>query len=230
MFALPEAESTVETLDHEVKFRLPASAAAPARTLLIGLCRVEAPHARSRVGTIYLDDRALSSAGEKLASDYRKTKFRLRWYDGGGGVHLEVKRRHGSRREKLRLPIATDGAALEAGGLAAAARSPWREALRAAGVEAPGDLAPALRLVYDRERFVDPASGARLSLDTAIAALEIAPWAGVEPAAGVPLDAVVVESKGSERSLPPALAALHALGARRGSFSKYAACLFRGSN
>ena len=224
MLAFQDVEGAVESLDHEVKLRLPAAAAAPARALLSGLCRAEAPHARSRVATIYFDDRELTSAGEKAASDYRKTKLRLRWYDGAGAAILEIKRRVGSRREKRRLPLAFEGAALEAGGLAAAARSAWREALAAAGLEAPRDLAPVLRLVYDRERFVDPGTGARLSLDTRIAALEVAPWTGLGTPAGA-LDAALVELKGTGRELPPVLAALDAIGARRGSFSKYAACL-----
>ena len=228
MLVLQPVEPAVESLDHEVKFRLPAWAAAPARALLAGLCRSEAPHARSRVGTIYFDDRALSSAAEKTSSDYRKTKLRVRWYDGRGAAFLEVKSRIGSRREKRRLPLAIDGAELEAGGLAAAARASWRAALTSSGIDLPADFSPVLRLVYDRERFVDPAGGARLSLDTGVAPVEIAPWADTGSLAGVKLDVAIVECKGVGRELPPALAALDALGARRGSFSKYAACLLHG--
>jgi hypothetical protein len=229
MLAAAPVGPAVESLDHEVKFQLPAAAAAPARALLSGICRAEAPHARSRVGTIYFDDGELSSAGEKLASDYAKTKLRLRWYDGGGFAHLEVKRRLGSRREKLRLALEFDGAALERGGLAAAANAPWQAALVAAGVRPPAGFRPALRLAYDRDRFVDPTSGARLSLDAALVALEVAPWTGLSLRSAA-VDAALVEFKGTARELPPALRALAALGARRGSFSKYAACLFNGSN
>src|SRR5262245_20812742 len=124
MTALRPVVPAVEDLDHEAKFRLPRAATGPARALLAGVCRPEAPHGRSRVGTIYLDDRALAAAGEKLSSEYRKTKLRLRWYDGRGAVFLEVKRRVGSRRDKRRLAIAFDGGELESGGLAAAARAP----------------------------------------------------------------------------------------------------------
>ena len=86
MSSLRAPSPAVESLDHEVKFVLAAHSAGPARALLAGLFRPESPHARSRIGTIYFDDRALSSAEEKLASDYRKTKIRLRWYDGAGPV------------------------------------------------------------------------------------------------------------------------------------------------
>ena len=86
MPAFAELEAAVESLDHEVKLRLSAAAAAPARALLAGLCRPEAPHSRNRIGTVYFDDRDLGSLAEKLASDYRKTKLRLRWYDGRGAM------------------------------------------------------------------------------------------------------------------------------------------------
>lgn len=231
MESLRAQPPAVESLDHEVKFVLPAHSIAPARALLAGLFRPEAPHARSRIGTIYFDDRNLSSVDEKLASDYRKIKIRLRWYDGAGPVHLEVKRRVGSRREKLRHELPVDGARLEAGGLAAAERCGVVEALRANGVVPPADLAPALRLAYERERYVDPATGARLSLDTAIAALEQAPWcaaAELERGAADELDVALVECKGTSRELPPALRVLEALGARRRSFSKYTTCLLHG--
>lgn len=222
----------VEALDHEVKFALPAAAAPAARALVAGICLPEAPHAASRVATIYFDSRALDAAAEKWASDYRKTKVRLRWYDGTGPVVLEVKRRVGSRREKLRFATSFDGRTLETGGLAAAAGGEVLALLARRGIPTSADLAPALRLTYDRERFVGPGGRGRISLDTRIAAVERAPWTE-----GFDLDAesagdarslrdlALVELKGNERELPPALRALEALGAKRRSFSKYTACL-----
>lgn len=231
MESLRAQPPAVESLDHEVKFVLPAHSAGPVRALLAGLFRPEVPHARSRIGTIYFDDRSLSSAEEKLASDYRKTKIRLRWYDGAGPVQLEVKRRVGSRREKLRREISADGTRLETGGLSAAARCGVAEALCASGIVPPADLAPALRLTYERERYFDAATGARLSLDTAIVAIEQAPWcaaADLERGAPRELAVALVECKGASRELPPALRVLEMLGARRRSFSKYTACLLHG--
>jgi hypothetical protein len=222
----------VGALDHEVKFVLPAAAAPAARALLAGVCRPETPHARSRVSTIYFDSRNLDSAAEKWASDYRKTKVRLRWYDGAGAVMLEVKRRVGSRREKLRFPTPLDGRELEAGGLAAAAGGAIPAFLAGLGVAAAADLAPALRLAYDRERFVGPGETGRISLDTRLVAGERAAWCeGADLESGDPgdLDVALVELKGHDRGLPPALLALASLGAKRRSFSKYTACLSCGS-
>lgn len=224
----------VEELDHEAKYLLPAVAAPAARAILGALCRPDASHARSRVGTIYFDTPSLASAHEKWASVYRKEKFRLRWYDGAGIVFLEVKRRIGSRREKLRAAMPLDGTSLERGGLGAAAALDLGEMLITFGLAAHAELAPVLRLDYERERFVDPLFGRRLNLDTGIRSVERAPWAdssSANPEAMGPvgcsaeLDLALVEVKGSRRELPPALAVLDDLGARRRSFSKYTACL-----
>ncbi len=214
--------SAVEALDHEAKYILPAAAAAAARALLAGVCRPERPHAGSLVETVYFDDAALSSLEQKRASDYLKRKFRLRWYDGGGPVWLEIKRRIGSRREKARLPTGLDGAALGARGLAGLAGLSFVALAAAQGVAVPADLLPTLRLRYQRRRYVDPASGTRLALDTDILAVERAePWGA---RALRRLDVALVEVKGGRRELPAALEVLARLGARRGSFSKYAAC------
>lgn len=212
----------VESLDHEVKYVLPAASAPAARALLAGLCRPETPHASGLVETVYFDDARLSSLEEKRASDYFKTKVRLRWYDGAGSVWLEIKRRIGGRRDKSRLPTGLDGAELAARSLAGLAGIDLAGWAARSGATLPPGLAPAVRLRYRRDRFIEPGSGLRLSLDREIRAVERrapAPTAGAR-ALGVAL----VELKGQGRELPGALAALAALGARRASFSKYLAC------
>jgi hypothetical protein len=212
-----------EPLDHEIKFLLPACAAAGAAALLAGCARRDREHPESVVDSIYFDTPALASLEAKRASDYRKSKLRLRWYDGGGTVWLELKRRAGSRRAKRRIALDLDGAELARAGLAARALVAPVRLLAALAEPLPAALRPVAHLRYRRSRFVDPGSGARLALDREIACLELDARAapGVRPRA---LAVAVVETKGGERELPPALAALAALGARRASFSKYAAC------
>jgi hypothetical protein len=210
-------------LDHESKFLLPSSAAEAARVLLRGVARPERPHAAGLVQTIYLDDARLSSFEEKRASEFLKTKFRVRWYDGTGAVFLECKQRVGSRRRKqrTRLPLAAetltrDGVkALE--GLSLAAHS------AALGVAVAAELRPTLYLRYRRERFVTP-TGERLCLDSEIESLAVAARLGGRRGP-VRLGTAVFEIKGAGRELPATCAALATLGARRGSFSKYFACL-----
>ena len=110
-----------------------------------------------------------------------------------------------SRREKLRFETAIPGESLEAGGLGEAARAGVGALLAGLGIDSPADLAPALRLVYSRDRFVDPNSECRLSLDTEIAAVERAPWCaahGHPAGAHRTLDVALVECKGPSRDLP----------------------------
>lgn len=222
-------------LDHEVKFIFPAAAHAAARAILAGACRREAPHAASRVETIYFDGRGLESLGEKVASDFHKSKIRLRWYDAAPAVWLEVKRRVGSRREKLRLrvgPEPIDGRELSHRSLETPAIARVPGLLGEAGEPVPPGLSPALHLAYRRERFVEPASGLRISLDSEIAPLRVADWAAAFPGVRRPLASraspCLVEIKGASRDLPPPLAALATLGGRRESFSKYSFCMLDG--
>ncbi len=225
----------VAGLDHEVKFVFRGAASAAARAILLGACRREEPHAASLVETIYFDGPGLESLAEKLGSDYHKSKIRLRWYDRSPAVWLEVKRRVGSRREKLRLevgplaPIPLDGRELSLLSLDAPALARLSGLLFDSGETPPPSLRPAVHLSYRRERFVEPASGLRISLDSEISVRRIADWAAIAPgvrhAAGRLRSLFLVELKGGSRDLPPVLAALAALGGRRESFSKYSFCL-----
>ncbi|MEO7795712.1 MAG: VTC domain-containing protein [Thermoanaerobaculia bacterium] len=238
MPALGFPREPLHALDHEVKFVFPGASLAVARTILQAACRRELPHAASLVETIYFDGRRLESLAEKLASDYRKTKIRLRWYDRSAAVWLEVKRRVGSRREKFRTRIgptedagreSLDGRELSLSSLDSPALATLPRWLVGVGEAVPAGLAPAVHLAYRRERFVEPASGLRISLDSEIEVVRIADWAaglpGIRRVEGGLRSPYLVEIKGASRDLPPALAALAALGGRRESFSKYSFCL-----
>src|SRR6185295_7036252 len=66
------------------------------------------------VCTTYYDTPALSLLGEKIDSDYLKTKVRVRWYASLGGdasgsaVFAELKDRVGAGRQKLRVSLDAD--------------------------------------------------------------------------------------------------------------------------
>lgn len=214
--------SLAESLDHEVKYVLPARAAGAATVLLDGCCRRDPAHARGVVESIYFDTPGLASWHEKSASDYRKTKIRLRWYDGGGQVWLELKRRIGSRREKRRVAVALDGGLLTRRGLAAAELAAASGILAALGEPLPAALAPVVHLRYRRDRYLVHADGSRLALDREIERRDSHPRRHASARSGA-LPCAVVELKGPSRDLPPALAGLAALGARRRSFSKFGA-------
>jgi hypothetical protein len=219
--ALPRA-----ALERELKFAMPEARASLARRMLNALCRPDPLYAAAVVSTIYYDTPNLRFLGEKLDSDFLKTKVRLRWYSsldgdaGDGRAFLEVKTRVGALRRKARLETRLPGAWLGEAPLHDPEIARVVERARAIGVELPARLLPAMLIRYERYRYVDPASGARVSLDRRIEVPRCNP-ALLRPGGGVRLGAAVLEIKGGAEELPRSLLPLARLGARRAAFSKY---------
>jgi VTC domain len=198
-------------LERELKFVLPGSRSSTALAFLRALCRSDPKYSVAKVSTIYYDTPDLQLLGEKLDSDYLKRKVRLRWYGGGEGAEstrsfLELKSRVGSLRTKDRVETPLPAAWLDRAPLEAAELLDVLDLLRPFGFAMPTLLVPALLVRYSRYRFVEPVSGTRVSLDGAIE-----------------VPRAVLEVKGRVDDLPRVLRPLVHLGARRGSFSKYAA-------
>src|SRR5688572_17791269 len=88
-------DGSIESADHEIKFAVPASVADPLRMWLASVCRPDAAHPPASVWTVYFDTPGLALLSEKIASDYLKTKVRVRWYGAVGHrqspVFAEVK-------------------------------------------------------------------------------------------------------------------------------------------
>lgn len=214
-------ESALGALPHELKWLYPAPLATAVQAFLAGLLRPDPSHPVGTVTSVYFDTPELDSLAEKQASDYFKTKIRVRWYDGSGTAFWEVKRRIGSRREKLRGDLempATTAASLELDDprwLAVPAR------LRALGLPLVPDLRPTIEIRYRRRRFVDPATAARVALDDGIRQGRAAARLGASARSELPW--AVVEVKHPRAELGGPLLALAALGGRRVSFSKYGA-------
>lgn len=233
---MPRAETTSRAMpdrrlpaEHEIKLLVPPLGEARVAELLRRLCRPAPDHPEGRVGSLYFDTPELHLLGEKLASDYRKTKARLRWYPSGDGASpdpcfVELKRRRGTLRSKVRravqLPAAT---ALRLGGDRRALRALLESAAASLGEPlVPGRYFPVVSFVYRRRRFVEPASGWRVNLDGECLVLGVDPGR-VASSPGRRPGWSVVELKGPVPRVPARLAPLAALGCRRASFSKYAA-------
>ena len=94
--------------DYELKFVGERASSQPVRCWLQKVCKPDPSFAEGVVFTIYYDTPMLECLDEKRNSDYLKTKIRLRWYNVTGtqsdNAFLEVKRRYGARREKIRAP------------------------------------------------------------------------------------------------------------------------------
>jgi hypothetical protein len=84
------------------------------------------------------------------------------------------------------------------------------------------DWRPVLQLRYRRDRYIEPATGARVSLDADVRATAVNPRF-IAACDATPLGLAVLEIKGAEEELPQRLRPLLRLGMRQRSFSKYLA-------
>ena len=219
--ALPRA-----TLERELKLALPEARAAIAGRMLGALCHPDPRYTAAVVSTIYYDTPDLRLLGEKLDSDFLKTKVRLRWYTALAGdagtarAFLEVKTRVGSLRRKARVETPLEGARLADAPLHDPELIRVLDLARTLGAELPAQLVPAMLIRYERHRYLERASGARVSLDRRIEA----PRANrrvLRHGGPVRLGTAVIEIKGGDTDMPRRLVPLTHLGTRPGSFSKY---------
>jgi VTC domain len=209
--------------DHETKYLLAPATVPATRVFLAATCSPETPFDGGWIDSIYFDTPHLLSLQEKLSSQLFKTKLRLRWYDDRGPVFAEIKRRRGERREKFRLELKLRGEDLVGAGVAPGLLRDVTALLARQGVPLPQELRPVVRVRFRRWRWREPATGARLALDTDIRAVARAATLGGGVSA--PLDLGVVELKGAATRLPVRLWPLAGFGCRRSSFSKYSACM-----
>lgn len=219
-------------VEFETKYVLPTIAAAAVASWLRGRCRRDPQYPESGVTSVYYDTPTFEFLRQKIDSDFRKTKVRLRWYTGvhdgriAGPAFLEIKRKVGSRRFKTRMRTPEPTAQLASPPLESAC---WLRILRLLGHQRttlPTELRPVMEISFHRLRFVDPVSGDRLSLDRDIRPSRV--HAGLLPGTDAsPLSHAVLELKSSRRYLPLHLLPLVDIGCRKSSFSKYERCWMR---
>lgn len=225
------AAAKPDQLERELKFVLPAARGLLARSLVETVCRPDPEYPAATLSTIYFDTADLRLLGEKVDSDYLKTKVRLRWYAPIGGeddlarAFLEIKLRIGDRRQKVRVRTPLTAAILKDLSFDRPEFDEVLELARPFGIPLPGRLLPVLLIRYDRYRFVEPMSSSRISIDMNIGAPR-GHHRLVRDAAPVMLQHAVVEVKGRSTELPRVLHPLIRAGARRGSSSKYAAAAY----
>ena len=213
--------------DRELKFVLPNGRLAHARRWLDALCRRDAAFPEALVWTIYYDTPALDLLGEKINSDYLKRKIRLRWYsdlegNASGPAFMEAKMRTGNRRSKVRVRLAHPAQELATWSMQDARFRAFPALLRPHGVLDAERWQPVVQIRYRRDRFVEPASRARISLDGDIAGSAVNPVIlGSADLSELPV--AVLEVKGAVDELPLALRPMLQLGAHKTSFSKFMA-------
>ncbi len=219
---------------NERKFTAPNTAAEFARVWLQHVCVPDFEFPSNRVSSIYYDTPDLSCYQEKANGDYLKTKVRLRWYEpslknetGQIPAFLEIKTKEGIRggkfRKKLFFPEHwLDQVSMEDTALTEVIYENAYEL----GVGLPARLFAVLTVSYQRERFICPYSGARVSLDTSIRSGQ--PNREILPYDAFPeLEMIVLEIKEEKITDVPWLDRLYEIGFRFESFSKYGMCLSR---
>ena len=221
------APHTLDDSEYELKFAVDARQVSAVRDWMRALCQPDGRYPTGAVNSIYFDTPVLQHLREKVNSDYLKTKVRVRWYDvpGGGSSasFLEAKFRIGPRRRKFRMALPCDSATLSSMPLDAAFLAAIPAALRALGVPVSSLLRPVLVIRYRRDRFVEPLSAVRVSLDTDIVVPAVNP-SFIPVVNPLPLSIAVLEVKGQRSALPRKLRHIIDFGARKISFSKYLAC------
>ena len=220
------AAAPVEELERELKFVLPAARVEMAHRWLAMTCKPDGRFPDAIVHTVYYDTPGFASLHEKLNSDYLKLKVRVRWYaspgaPGTGVAFVEAKRRVGNRRDKVRVALPFTADELDGRRLDDPVFQTLPARLSDVGIVLRSDWQPMLALQYRRRRFVDPATGFRLSLDSDIAATRVNHRFLFMRHLG-PLPVGVLEVKGHADELPAHLRPLLHMGLRKQSLSKYA--------
>ncbi|HLP29766.1 MAG TPA: polyphosphate polymerase domain-containing protein, partial [Geothrix sp.] len=227
-FPSPPMEIFQENI--EQKFIYPAGQARMLRDWLEYRFVPDPHHHAGVIHSIYYDTPALHLYGEKLNSDYQKTKVRLRWYGSEGYrpdddviCFLEIKRKFGAVRRKRRESFPLPARILS--GDPFSSQEVWNASSRTFANEyvPPGTLVPVAEIRYRRLRYVDPETGSRLSLDFDIRC-ERANTALFPFRVPVYLDSGVLEQKGPSRFLLPSQGPIAGY-LRKCAFSKYAECI-----
>ena len=211
--------------ERELKFTLPAGRVHLARRRLESVCRRDPQFPAALVWTLYYDTPALVSLSEKINSDYLKRKIRVRWYSdlegrASGLAFVEAKLRVGTLRSKVRARLAIPAEEIAHWDLLDPRLLPLPLLLRDQGILHQESWQPVMLIRYRRDRFLEPLTQSRVSLDADISAAAASPRFLSAPDRS-PLATAVLEVKGGSDELPAALRPLLALGMHKRSFSKF---------
>jgi hypothetical protein len=224
-------EAAVPQPSFEQKFLFTPYHLAFVREHLARVLRPDPSYDEGQITSIYYDTPNLDFYWEKRASEYLKTKVRLRWYgriapsEEEQNCFLEVKTKVGGTRQKIRYDMSLPKNALLSYDLSAPALRAATAVLLQHDDVLPQPLLPMIVVQYHRQRYVDPLTHARIALDTNIwcPAVNQLFIPGLPP---VPVEGCVLEVKGSERDLQSWMGPIKRY-VQRDAFSKYASCLER---
>ena len=226
---MKEESSAKPRAEHELKYVFNNISAPVLVNWLKLRCQPDTNFPFGVISSIYYDTKDWKFLGEKINSDYLKTKFRVRWYESlsgheqGENSFVEIKSKIGATREKVRFKSEFTGEQLVKMDLADPRLLKVPRIAQENGVRIPQSLYPAFQISYKRFRFVEPKTQCRICIDYDI----FAPRANLQMLPCIKplfLRNGVVEVKGRLTKLPDTLRQLTALGCKKQSFSKYSWC------
>lgn len=216
-------------MEYELKFTFALAQAKFIAGWLEKKCKPDPLHSSGVVTSVYYDSYDLSSYYQKRGSDYLKQKVRLRWYRNletgvlSDKAFWEIKMREGTRRKKIREPSRLTPSELDRICITDT-RLQDEMLLQQNHIKngAMSNLFPVIMIRYTRNRYVDPVTGARMSVDCNIHAHQCHPNLTTEALGErLPMPVAIFEYKGVLDYLPPHLAELNVMGGKKQAFSKY---------
>jgi len=217
-------------MESETKFTHDSFASTRILRSLDCTCLPDDQYQSNIVNSIYFDTHDHRFAMEKAASEYLKTKIRLRWYqtssgqESSSGCFLEFKCKTGSKRQKTRIALDFDTDTIVEDVTRMPVLQQIRKYIASNQPELSGfDLSPQILISYIRYRFIEPATETRIALDTRIKARSIRA-SFTRHVGEVRLNQSVLEVKGRFRRLPAAIRNMNGANLRKASFSKYYEC------
>lgn len=215
--------------EHEVKYVFSNHRVTPVLRWLQHVCQLDPEFSHNIVASIYYDTKDWRFLHEKINSDYLKTKLRVRWYrdpaehSGPGAAFIELKSKVGAPRTKFRMKVPYSAQWFAELPLENQQLLEIPQLLKSQGIFLEHQVFPAFIVQYERYRFIEDISGARVCVDCNISAPKVNSYMLPE-SNPLPLQTAVLEIKGHLECLPNVLSQLTAFGCRKSSFSKYLAC------
>jgi len=214
---------------HEIKFVIKNYKIHQVIHWLKCYCKTDPEFPSGSVSSIYYDTKEWRFMGEKINSDYFKTKVRVRWYSDIKNINhydtsfVEAKYKIGSRREKTRIKTPYSGDWLSMVPLNNPELCTIPYILFSNGEFLTQKIYPVFQISYKRQRFIDPFTRSRICIDYDICAPRVNNYM-VSKFNSFNLTTAVFEMKSELSKLPLSLQPLIDIGLKKSSFSKYSTC------
>jgi len=227
--ATGHGQATISSPRLERKYFIPTTMLAQATAMLSHSCIPDPQFPHGLVQSIYYDTTDLEFFYQSADGQRSKRKIRIRWYDrpndGYTTAYLEVKSKVGLIGTKARSALQVQTSRLSRP--TTAGPVPYDhlcQILTGLGFLPERRIYPIVMIQYVRSRFVDIATGMRVSLDQRTESRLITNLDGfVRPR--VMLSGAIIELKGSCIDIPPTLQWLRHMQSDWSGYSKYAVCL-----